>query len=55
MGYQPTTSEQLAFTELIPFYVFLRRLAAAEFNHTHGAPDVAAHLLALASDTEVPR
>lgn len=54
-GYQPTTSEQAAFPELIPFYVFLRRLAAAEFNHTHGAPAVTAHLLALVSDTELPR
>ncbi|NUT98696.1 MAG: aminoglycoside phosphotransferase family protein [Saccharothrix sp.] len=35
-GYAPTSAESAAFAELIPFYVLLRRLAAAKWEHEHG-------------------
>lgn len=37
-GYEPTRAEATAFDELIPFYVLLRRLAAAEWERWHGSP-----------------
>ncbi|WP_461118426.1 phosphotransferase family protein [Saccharothrix stipae] len=35
-GYAPTNAEAVAFDELIPFYVLLRRLAAAKWEHERG-------------------
>ena len=37
-GYRPSPDEQAAFAELIPFYRWLRRLAAAEWHSQHGDP-----------------
>jgi hypothetical protein len=53
-GYQPTTAEQAAFDRLLPFYLFLRRLAAAEWNLTHGNPRLARHVLDLIDHTALP-
>lgn len=52
-GYNPTTDDHTAFAELVPFYEFLRAIAAAEWNLSHGDKgivttmlDRAAHALA---------
>ena len=44
-GYRPTPDERQVFDRLIPFYLVLRRLAAAEWNLLHGDADVAERLL----------
>lgn len=49
-GYRPTTDETAVFAELIPFYLLLRRLAAAEWQQTHGDPARTPELLSLCAD-----
>lgn len=44
-GYAPTREQAAAFDELIPFYVLLRRLAAAKWEHQHGDPARTVRLL----------
>ncbi len=46
-GYAPTPTEQVAFDVLIPFYVFLRRLAGAQWQLGYGDPRETSKLLAL--------
>ena len=50
IGYAADNEEKEALDELIPFYLFLRRLAAAEFhaNYALGSPKVVEKSLALA-------
>jgi aminoglycoside phosphotransferase (APT) family kinase protein len=52
-GYAPTSAEAAAFDELIPFYVLLRRLAAANWEHQHGDPARAARLLEQVAGTRI--
>jgi Ser/Thr protein kinase RdoA (MazF antagonist) len=47
-GYEPNGDERAAFDRLIPFYLFLRRLAAAQWQLEHGDPAEAPRLLELA-------
>lgn len=53
-GYAPTTAEAAAFAHLIPFYVLLRRLAAAKWEHEHGNPARTTHLLEQVAKTRTP-
>jgi aminoglycoside phosphotransferase (APT) family kinase protein len=50
-GYAPTSAEAAAFDELIPFYVLLRRLAAAKWEREHGDPARTTRLLEQVSRT----
>lgn len=54
-GYAPTEAEAAAFDALIPFYVLLRRLAAAEWEHRHGDPSRTPRLLAQVARTRIPQ
>lgn len=49
-GYQPTATERAVFAELVPFYGFLRAIAAAEWNLVHGDARVAPHMLVRAAE-----
>lgn len=49
IGYQADASELEALEVLIPFYIFLRRVAAAEWHGRFGPRDVAERALALAN------
>jgi aminoglycoside phosphotransferase (APT) family kinase protein len=53
-GYLPTPAERAAFDRLVPFYLFLRRLASAEWNLTNGDPELTRHALNLVDRTPVP-
>lgn len=48
-GYQMDKEEQEALDHLIPFYVFLRRLAAAEWHSRFGSTSISKHALKLAN------
>ena len=48
-GYSETVEESDVLEQLIPFYIFLRRLAAADWNYRHDAPKIADRALALAN------
>ncbi len=48
-GYAPNQKEKEAFDRLVPFYLFLRRLASAEWHLQLGAPQFALRMLDLAS------
>ena len=48
-GYAMDTAEQEAVDQLTPFYIFLRRLAAAEWHGRSGSPDIATQALQLAN------
>ncbi|WP_158852427.1 phosphotransferase family protein [Saccharothrix deserti] len=52
-GYAPTRAEAAAFDELIPFYVLLRRLAAANWEHQHGNPARTPRLLEQVARTRI--
>ncbi|MEJ2852400.1 MULTISPECIES: phosphotransferase family protein [unclassified Saccharothrix] len=54
-GYAPTPAEAEAFDRLIPFYVLLRRLAAAEWEREHGNPARTPIFLEQAARTPIPR
>lgn len=47
VGYEPTTEEQAVFDRLIPFYLFLRRLAAAQWHLEYADPAETPRLLAM--------
>lgn len=49
VGYGPTASEDAVFAELVPFYLLLRRIAAAEWEMMHGDPARTPALLERAS------
>jgi aminoglycoside phosphotransferase len=53
-GYRPTSAQAQAFDQLIPFYTFLRRLAAAEWNLTYGEPTLAEQCLDLVDRNPPP-
>ena len=53
-GYEPDAGEVALFGVLLPFYVFLRRLAAAEFSLGLGDEKEASRLLALVHDDPIP-
>lgn len=53
-GYAPNRAEAAAFDELIPFYVVLRRLAAAKWELEHGDPTRTSLLLELVARTRIP-
>ena len=53
-GYEPTPEERVTFDTLVPFYVFLRRLAAAEWDVAHGDGSVAKRLFRLVEDEPFP-
>jgi Ser/Thr protein kinase RdoA (MazF antagonist) len=46
-GYRLTSAEKPVFNRLIPYYLHLRRLAAAEYNNQHGDPALAGQIMAL--------
>ena len=46
-GYAPTPEEDEVIQQLLPFYLFLRRLAAAEWNLMVGTPSIAQQAFAL--------
>lgn len=48
-GYEVDQTENAILDQLIPFYIFLRRLAAAEWHAKHGPPAIAQCALALAN------
>ncbi|MEO6086764.1 MAG: aminoglycoside phosphotransferase family protein [Umezawaea sp.] len=52
-GYAPTRAEAASFDELIPFYVLLRRLAAANWEHQHGNPARTPRLLEQVARTRI--
>lgn len=54
-GYQPDAAEQAMFDHLVPFYVFLRRLAAVEWNRQYGDPALARRALRLLADHPFPQ
>lgn len=53
-GYQPTDKEQEIFAELVPFYTFLRRLAAVEWHHVYGDPAISRLALRLIEEYPFP-
>ncbi|WP_158102692.1 phosphotransferase family protein [Lentzea kentuckyensis] len=53
-GYAPNRAEAAAFDELIPFYVLLRRLAAAKWEHEHGDPARTSGLVEQVARTRIP-
>lgn len=53
LGYAPTRAEAAAFDELIPFYVLLRRLAAANWERQHGNPARTPRLLEQVARTRI--
>lgn len=46
-GYRVTAAQRPVFARLIPYYLHLRRLAAAEWNIQHGDPVLAGQILEL--------
>ena len=53
-GYAQTGAQAAAFDELIPFYVLLRRLAAAEWERRHGSTARTSRLLEQVASTRIP-
>ena len=53
-GYQPTTEQRAAFSRLVPFYTFLRRISRAEWFQRFGTEDDLTQALARLSSTEIP-
>ncbi len=53
-GYEPDADEMALFGVLLPFYVFLRRLAAAAVSLGLGDEKGASRLLALVHDDPIP-
>ena len=53
-GYRPDAAEQALFDRLVPFYIFLRRLAAVEWHRQHGDPALARRALRLLADNPFP-
>ncbi|MGB0383933.1 MAG: phosphotransferase family protein [Ardenticatenaceae bacterium] len=49
MVYAVEASEDEMLDQLVPFYIFLRRLAAAEWNMKHGSTEIASRALAQAN------
>jgi len=54
-GYEADRQEQEAIKELVPFYLFLRRLAAAEFHSKSGSDGVGQQALKLANSNPYQR
>jgi aminoglycoside phosphotransferase (APT) family kinase protein len=54
VGYDADATESAVLHELVPFYVFLRRLAAVEWNLGRGNVATAAAVLSLLNSTGIP-
>ena len=54
VGYDADPAESAVLHELVPFYVFLRRLAAAEWNLGRGKDATVAAVLSLLNTTRIP-
>ncbi len=53
-GYGPDPAEAQILDRLVPFYVFLRRLAAAEWKLARGEDGAASHILSLLRADPIP-
>ena len=53
-GYSATEEEQMLFSELVPFYTFIRRLAASEWNLNYGESSLAKRAEQLISQNPWP-
>jgi aminoglycoside phosphotransferase (APT) family kinase protein len=54
VGYDADPAESVVLRELVPFYVFLRRLAAVEWNLGRGNDATAVAVLSLLNTTRIP-
>ena len=54
VGYDAAPDESEVLDQLLPFYTFLRRLAAAEWNLDRGGDTLASAILAQLRDTVIP-